>query len=141
MGAGKPIAVVALALTVLYALASIGFAREIGRTNPALAGYLRLPLFNFSAKYRTGAAMGFQIGSSRFEVFQKIQSRQFVIEPACWGDYRAGGASLYTSDALLAKARTQSRVCLRAPKASVTLRIERGYLESIEIAYVRNELI
>jgi hypothetical protein len=83
------------------ALASMN-VRELGRSNPKQAANYRLPWRNFSATYVDGAALGVVVGSTKIEAIQAAERAGLTVEPSGWGDNRAGGASLYDPQTLLA---------------------------------------
>lgn len=86
-------------------------AREIGRTDPKRAANYRLPLRNFSETYTDGVALGIAIGSPKAEAIAVAEQAGLTVDPACWGDYRAGGAELYERSDLATTMLRQRTLC------------------------------
>src|SRR5437764_11506030 len=96
-------AMTSIAVLSTYAALSMWLAPLIGRTRPDIAGLLRPPLFDFGQTYPSGSAAGFTVGMSKPVAGTTARRLKFAIEPSCWGDFRAGGESLYSDSQIGAR--------------------------------------
>jgi hypothetical protein len=117
---------------------------EIGRTDPRRAANYRLPWGNFSEIYTDGSALGVVIGSTKRVAITTAERGGFVVQPSCWDDSRAGGASLYERSDLLATMLHQSILCFSDPqdlKKGMIIRFRNDRVVSIEVYYINSESI
>jgi hypothetical protein len=125
---------------------------RIARHSPERASLFRPPLFNFSAGYDEGAVLGFEIHSSREQVLNTIVTKYAgsgELWAACGREQGAPPLSVADSD-VRADAKGEVRkllerevVCLHLPARRIVLvfHIPHDELRSIELTYVRNELV
>jgi hypothetical protein len=102
------LAVIAAAVVSAVAGPAIAYVsvdeHELGRIDPRRAAFYSGPSGVFDATYTDGSALGFTIGMPKDEAMDVAAKAGLVAQPDGWGDYRAGGASLYTPEALRAQA-------------------------------------
>src|SRR5687768_5622663 len=98
MGVKRCITVSCVLLVAIYASVSVMASTSIGRHRPGLASLFHPPLFNFVHTYVDGNVMDFTIGMTRSDLIKVIANNKYTVDLSCWGDLRAGGASLYTAD-------------------------------------------
>lgn len=135
------IAISMLAAAVAFASVDV---REIGRSNPKKAANYRLPWFNFSESYVDGDVLGVAVGSTKIEAIQAAERAGLTVGPSGWGDNRAGGASLYDRQTLLA-------IMLRQPylnfhdegdsRRGMTIHFRGGRVARIDVHYINAEAI
>lgn len=128
-------------VAILYGATSFIAAGDIGRSNPSLASLFRPIWFNFNETYVDGQAMGFAIGTGKDEVIAAVFENGYEVQPSCWGDNRAGGESLYTRNELIDAMQSRDAICIGADRTSIILRFSEATLRSVEVTFVRNELI
>jgi hypothetical protein len=139
------------AALVLIAAAAVGViawrsvdVREMGRSDPKRAANYRLPWSNFSETYTDGTALGVKVGSTKGETIKAAEGGRFVVEPSCWDDGRAGGASLYERSVLLATMLRQSTLCFsdsRDLRRGMIIRFRADRVASINVYYINSEAL
>jgi hypothetical protein len=133
-----------LAITVLaatVALASVD-VREIGRSNPKKAAAYRLPWFNFSETYVDGDVLGVAVGSTKIEAIHAAERAGLTVGPSGWGDARAGGASLYDRQTLLATMLRQPYLSFHDEgdtRRGMTIYFESDRVARVDVHYINNE--
>ena len=138
----------AIALYTIVALSPI--PRAIARDRPEVSCYFRPPLFNFSAEYKDGHVLDFNVGASRDELLQtlvELYSERGSLAAACGRDPDARpltAAESYVSPSSNENARSLMQrdvVCLHIPeRKAVIFHFENEHVRSIEITIVRTEL-
>lgn len=141
MGLGC-VTILALCIFGAFALNSVD-SREIGRTNPQRAANYRPPWFNFSETYSKGAALGVTVGSTKAEAIEAAEQAGLIVQPVCWGDDRAGGATLYERAELLAVMLRQSKLCFSylSKPGGMIVDFHDDRVRSVEVYYVNFEAI
>lgn len=137
------VAMVAMALAGYVALASVD-SREIGRSDPKQAANYRLPWRNFSETYVDGAVLGVVVGSRKLEAIQAAEQARLTVSPSGWGDNRAGGASLYDSQTLLATMLRQPYLNFSDEadlRRGMTIHFYGDRVTSIDVHYINTEAI
>jgi len=117
--------------------------RELGRTNPRGAAFYSPPLGNFVETYSDGTALGFAVGMPRERALQVAAKSGFIVEPISWGDNRAGGADLYSTEELWAQAKAVESLDLSTDREDVeilTLSFHKDRVRSITVGYIYNGL-
>lgn len=135
--------VLAVALVVSVTLRSVD-AREIGRSNPKRAANYRPPWRNFSETYVDGAVLGVVVGSTKAEAIQAAERVGLTVGPSGWGDNRAGGASLYDRQTLLAKMLGQPYLNFHDEtdlRRGITIHFLGDRVTSIDVHYINTEAI
>jgi hypothetical protein len=114
--------------------------RELGRTDPRRAAFYSGLLGNFSETYTDGSAIGFTIGMSKAEALDAAVKAKLIVQPDSWGDYRAGGASLYTPEELRAQAMSSENFYprFRRDRLTADLIFDQDRLRSISVRYYNN---
>jgi hypothetical protein len=141
----------AIVTCVLAGVTAVGAAalacvdvRAIGRSDPRRAANYRPLLFNFSANYTDGSALGIAVGTSKGEAISIAERGGFAVEPTGWGDSRAGGADLYERSKLVATMLRQPYLSFhdaRDPKRGMILEFEDGRVAAIRVHYINSETI
>ena len=132
------------ALLIWLVVSRFADPREIGRTDPRRAANYQPLLRNFDETYTTGAVLGIEMGASLPESIKKAELAGFEVMPGCWGDNRAGQASLYERHELLAKMQEQSKLCWTDPvqtRRGMTINYRDGKVASILLYYINTEAI
>lgn len=126
--------------TVVIALPYIADTKAMGRIDPQRAASFQPLLFNFSETYSDGSVMGIEIGASKAEAIEAAEKAGYFINPASWGDNRAGGSELYQSSEL-------RKMALRQPVLSFT-KMQRGGMiisfsgdsvQKVEVFHINSE--
>jgi hypothetical protein len=135
------IAISMLAASVAFASVDV---REIGRSNPKKAANYRLPWFNFSETYVDGDVLGVVVGSTKIEAIQAAERAGLTVGPSGWGDNRAGGASLYEWQTLLATMQRQPYLNFHDEgdgRRGMTIHFWGGRVARIDVHYINTEAI
>jgi hypothetical protein len=130
-------------LAAMIAIASVD-VREIGRSNPKKAANYRLPWFNFSETYVDGDVQGVVVGSTKMEAIQAAERAGLTVGPSGWGDNRAGGASLYDRQTLLATMLRQPYLNFHDAgdvRRGMTIHFRDDRVTSIKVHYINTEAI
>jgi hypothetical protein len=130
-----------LAATLAFASVDV---REIGRSNPKRAANYRLPWFNFNETYADGEALGVVVGSTKAEAIQAAERAGLIVGPSGWGDNRAGGASLYDRQTLLATMLRQPYLNFHDQgdgRRGMTIHFRGDRVARIDVYYINMEAI
>ena len=135
------IAISLLAASVAFASVDV---REIGRSNPKKAANYRLPWFNFSETYVDGDVLGVAVGSTKMEAIQAAERAGLSVDPSGWDDNRAGGASLYDRQSLLATMLRQPYLNFHDAgdvRRGMTIHFRGDRVARIDVHYINTEAI
>jgi len=138
---GTILVIVAAISVGMFAWTSVD-VRAIGRTDPKRAATHKLPWGNFSETYSDGSAVGLMVGSSKREAIGAADAGGFIVQPSCWGDSRAGGASLYETSELRKMMLRQPVLCFEEAhdlRKGLIVRFHRDRVASIEVYYINSE--
>lgn len=139
------VALIALTIAAIYGFVAISPAkREIGRNHPEIASIFSPLLFNFSSEYRTGAVLGFRLGSSRQDVFNRLK-KVYAGRGDLLRECRVSGADSLvplTRDLDIAAVDGHGpRLCVFLDSGSLSLdfRFRGDFVSEIDVIFVRTE--
>lgn len=145
--------VIAVAAILAYtAVAASPLPQRIARHSPEQASLFRPPWFNFFADYDEGSVLGFKIGSTREQLVETLVAQYEAtgeLQAACARGEGAPPLSVADSKVLITDLVGVRRLvdrdvtCLYLParRIMLTLKFRNDLLRSIELAFVRNELV
>ena len=132
------------ALLIWIAVSRFANPREIGRTDPRRAANYMPLLRNFDETYTTGTVLGIAMGASLTESIKRAELEGFEVDPGCWGDNRAGQASLYQRSELQSIMLKQSKLCWTdhtQTRRGMIINYRDAKVVSINLYYINSEAI
>jgi hypothetical protein len=114
-------------------------SRELGRSDPKRAARY---ILNFSENYTDGVVLGIAVGSTKTEAIQASERAGLTVNPGCWGDNRAGGASLYDKPQLNTAMLRQPHLCFYDAddlRKGLTVDFRGNHVTAIRVYYINIE--
>jgi|SRR4051812_11586548 len=124
----------------LYACLCLFTAPWLGRSRPELARFLRPPLFNFDHSYGSGSVLGLSIGMTKGAAAEALGRQNMQIDPACWGDNRAGGTASYSSTEARGRLLKEDDWCLTRGRTWLRAIFRNNALRTVVVRYVTSEV-
>lgn len=139
----KKSALFIILISLIYIFIGIVSAKHVGRSSPRIASLLKPPLFNFDATYRNGQVLVFRVGMSKREMQELIdRERRLEVDPSCWNEPLASGASSYTRGEIAEAIERNSVSCIRYKgEGLLIIKTTGDAISEIQSSYIRNELI
>ncbi|MDB5691069.1 MAG: hypothetical protein JWO81_132 [Alphaproteobacteria bacterium] len=138
--AAKSVSLIVAGTLGVYACLCLFAAPWIGRSRPEVARFLRPPLFNFDHSYGSGSVLGIPVGLTKAAVVETVTRQKMQIDPACWGDNRAGGIALYSAADARDHLLKEDDWCFTRGRTSVRMIFSGNQLRTVIVRYVTTEL-